>query len=634
MNLNFKGRIVSAAIVLLTISMITLAYISYKQQSSITIINVDRYSMLRVENNSANIHESIDKITRGISTTAELFARNSDESNIITNLKLIQRTSEASAIIVGYEDGLAFNSNKGKYDPSYDPRTRGWYKEAKNKRSTIITDIYTGSSTGKLMISIAAPFYQESQLVGVLLADIELDGLQAMVNDTVFDGAVATLYEDTGLILASTNQKHVAGKTHLSDTPELSKLKNDIYNKEQGSFSYSLAGEKKVAYFETIKLNDSTNWHLLVSLNESVIYSTVEKSLQTILITTFVLVSISSLIIFLLLSYTYRPVIALKKTVQALSNGNGDLTQRLPVTSRDDLGQISSNINIFIENLQNMMLEITTASHRIGSSITGLQGLTEENKQTLNQHKSETEQAVAALEEMSATSRDVARNTTEAVEFTSRTTAQADKSKSVVRGATATVSQLVESVDDVAHNINDMGLQISEIAKVLSVIGSIADQTNLLALNAAIEAARAGEHGRGFAVVADEVRALASRTQQSTTEIQNTINKLTASGTNVASTMEGTKASCEEASSQINLVVTDLDNISLSVEEINGVNVQIATAAEEQSAVAEEINRNMAKICEMVELIASSGEDVNHEAMSLASANAQLATVVKQFKLK
>lgn len=634
MYLNFKGRIVSAAIVLLTISMATLAYISYQQQSSLTINSVDRYSMLRVSNSSDKILEFVDKIARSISTTADLFSISKDESSIITELKLLKRTSEASAVIVGYEDGLAYNSNKGKYASSYDPRTRGWYKQAKNKRSTIITDIYTGSSTGKLMISISAPFYRDNQLAGVLLADVELDGLQAMVNDTVFDGGTASLYEGSGLTLASTNNNEIAGKTRLSDTPELSKLKNDIYSNDKGSVSYTLAGANKVAYFQTIKLNDSTHWHLLISLNESVIYSKVQKSLMTVLITTVILVSICSFIIFLLLSYTYRPVLALKKTVQALSNGNGDLTQRLPVTSRDDLGQISENINTFIEHLQNMMLDITTASNRIGSSITGLQGLTEDNKATLTHHKSETDQAVTALEEMSATSHDVARNTTEAVEFTGRTTTQAEQSKEVVRGATETVSQLVTSVDNVSQNINEMGLQISEIAKVLSVIGSIADQTNLLALNAAIEAARAGEHGRGFAVVADEVRALAFRTQESTTEIQNTINRLTTSGANVASTMEGTKASCEEASSQINLVVTDLDNISLSVEEINGINVQIATAAEEQSAVAEEINRNMAKISEMVELIATSGEDVNHEAISLANANAQLADVVKQFKLK
>jgi len=573
MYLNFKGRIVSAAIVLLTISMATLAYISYKQQSSLTINNVDRYSMLRVSNNSDKIHEFVDKITRSISTTADLFSQSADGQNIITNLKLMKRTTEASAVIVGYENGVAYNSNKGKYASNYDPRSRGWYKQAKNKRSTIITDIYTGSSTGKLMISISAPFYRDNQIAGVLLADVELDGLQTMVNDTVFDSGTASLYEGSGLTLASTNNKDIAGKTRLSDTPELSKLKSDIYSKDQGSISYTLAGVHKVAYFETIKLNDSTNWHLLVSLDESVIYSKVQKSLMTVLITTVALVAICSFIIFLLLSYTYRPVLELKKTVQELANGNSDLTHRLPVTSRDDLGQISENIN-------------------------------------------------------------VARNTTEAVEFTGRTTTQAEQSKEVVRGATETVGQLVTSVDNVSQNINEMGLQISEIAKVLSVIGSIADQTNLLALNAAIEAARAGEHGRGFAVVADEVRALAFRTQESTTEIQNTINRLTASGANVASTMEGTKASCEEASSQINLVVTDLDNISLSVEEINGINVQIATAAEEQSAVAEEINRNMAKISEMVELIATSGEDVNHEAISLANANAQLADVVKQFKLK
>ncbi|WP_413692523.1 methyl-accepting chemotaxis protein [Pseudoalteromonas sp. KJ10-2] len=634
MYLNFKGRIVSAAIVMLTVATATLSFISYSQQSNITIDNVDRYSMLNLSSNGDKIQQFVASIDRSIGSTASLFTTRSDQQNIITNLKLLQQSTQASAIVVGYADGVAFNSNKGKYTSSYDPRTRGWYQQAKRQGSTIITDIYTGSSTGRLMISIAAPFYTNNVIQGVLLADLELSGLQSMVDNTVFSGATATLYTGSGLVLASSDRTLIAGKSHISDSPALAPFKDQLLNQQRGSFSYHSNGEDKVNYFQTIKLNDTNQWHLLITLDEAVVYQVVDQSLQTSLISTLILISIGSLVIYLLLSYTYRPIIALKQTVQALSSGHGDLTTRLPVTSEDDLGQISANINIFIANLQHMMLDIAKASSRIDASIDGLQTLTEQNKQTFNQHKIETEQAVTALEEMSATSQDVAQNTSGAVEFTSKTNTQAEQSKVVVRNATQTVTELVESVDDVSKNISEMGLQISEIAKVLGIIGEIADQTNLLALNAAIEAARAGEHGRGFAVVADEVRALALRTQQSTTEIQQTINRLTTSGHTVTQTMKATRTSCEETSLQINLVVTDLDDISLSVEELNAINVQIATAAEEQSAVSHEINKNMVKISEMVERIATSGDDVNHEAINLADANLHLTDIVKKFKLQ
>ncbi|WED22605.1 methyl-accepting chemotaxis protein [Vibrio sp. JC009] len=634
--LNFKGRIVSVSIVLLALSMAVLSYLSYSQMSALATKNVDAYSILRVSSNADKIHGFIDNIRTDITGTAGAFSGfdSSDQEGNMDMLKHISLMSEASAIVVGYEDGLAYNSNKGKYGADYDPRVRGWYKSAKAKGETVITDIYTGKSTGTLMISVASPFYKDRALAGVLLADVELTALVPMVQKTVFDGAIAALYDDTGLTIASTGEVDVPGESRLSDFPELVALEKTMLAQDVGMFEFSLLGMDKVAYFERLELDKETSWHLLVALDKAKVYSVLSESRTTSLLTTVALVAISALLIFIALSYMYKPLLALKQTVNDLSHGNGDLTRRLPVTSNDDLGQISGDINTFISNLQEMMLKISDASTQINGSIAGLQGLTEANHKTLSQHKAETEQVVAALDEMSATSNDVAHNTAEAVQFTGATNNKANESKLVVSGATDTVAQLVERVGAASQQVNQMGGEITEITQVLKVIGDIAEQTNLLALNAAIEAARAGEQGRGFAVVADEVRALASRTQDSTSEIQNTINRLTSSSQNVIDAMDETRTSCEEASSQTNLVVTDLDSISESVDQINNLNVQIATAAEQQNSVSEEITRNMAAISEMIERISTASDDVNNEAANLAGANTELTEIVGQFKLQ
>lgn len=633
--LNFKGRIITAAITFLILSMGILSYVSFNRLATVATQGADSYSMLRIQHGAEQTSDFIRGIKQDIEVAADLFIGLKGDEEVMSLLTNIDKLSNATAIVVGYEDGSALNSNKGRYDESkYDPRVRGWYTAAKNSRKTIITDIYTGKSTGTLMVSIATPFYSNSKLDGVLLADVELTALTRIIEKSVFNGAIAALYDNTGLTIASTGEVDVPGQSRLSDFAELVGVENAMLTKDNGVFEFSLLGADKVAFFQTIQLTDDTKWHILVGLDKSVVYKVLDESLTSSVITTTILVIVSAILLSLVLAQAYKPVLALKKTVQDLSSGNGDLTKRLPITRSDDLGQISENINIFVENLQNMMLDISQASTHISGSISGLQELTKNNASVLGQHKSETDQVVVALDEMSATSNDVAKNTADAVEFTGKTNTQAEESKRVVTGATQTVSELVERVEEASGHINQMGNEISEIADVLKVIGDIADQTNLLALNAAIEAARAGEQGRGFAVVADEVRALASRTQQSTSEIQGTINRLTSSSEKVISTMISTKSSCEEASTQTSLVVTDLDKISHSVGGINNLNLQIATAAEQQNSVAEEITRNMAKIQEMVQLISASGVDADNEASALATANSQLTSIVGRFKLQ
>ena len=634
--LNFKARIITAALTLLILSMGGLSYVSFNHLADVAKQDVNDLSMLHITTGTEKISNFILRIKKDITSSANLFIGLKTDAQIMPLLTNINNLSDSSAVVVGYEDGSAVNSEKGRYDANiYDPRKRGWYLQAKNQRKTIITDVYLGRSSGALMISIATPFYSENELNGVLLADVELTALNSVIEQSVFEGANASLYDNEGITVTSTdNSFEIPGKTRLSDSSQLAALEREILSKDKGIFEYSFDGVKKVGFFQTIPLDAETHWHMLIYLNKSVVYSVLNESLKSSIFTTFILALISAILITLVLGQAYKPVLALKKTVSDLSSGHGDLTQRLPVTSQDDLGEISKNINIFVENLQNIMLDVADSSGHIGDSISGLHGLTKKNAVVLNEHMSETDQVVTALHEMSATSADVAKNTVQAVNFTGKTSEQTQSSKVVVTGATEMVSELVNNVEEASTHINQMDKDIAEITNVLKVIGDIADQTNLLALNAAIEAARAGEHGRGFAVVADEVRALASRTQTSTAEIQETINKLTNSSSAVINTMMITKTSCEDASAQTSLVVTDLDNISESVTGINNLNLQIATAAEEQSLVAEDISQNMSKIKEMVEEISASGAEADNEAANLAQANAHLTKIVGYFKLK
>ncbi|MCW8996049.1 MAG: methyl-accepting chemotaxis protein, partial [Psychromonas sp.] len=383
-----------------------------------------------------------------------------------------------------------------------------------------------------------------------------------------------------------------------------------------------------------INLTDGKKWYLFIGVDKSVVYAQIDQALNDAIISSLIMLLIAISLVIFILHRLYRPILSLKEMVVDLSKGNGDLTRRLPVESNDELGEISQGINQFIANLQSLMLEISQTSEHISNSVEQLQQQTDANNQVLTAHSMETEQVVSAIEEMSATAKDVAGNASEASQFTHDTNEQVSESLSVVTNATNTVSQLVGDVENTAISIEDIGKDTQEITTVLNVIGAIAEQTNLLALNAAIEAARAGEQGRGFAVVADEVRALAARTQSSTAEIEATLNKLLNASQMAIKAMNDTKSTCEKTTQGTSLVATDLNNIASSVNNINDLNTLIATAAEQQSSVTQDITRNMSAIREMVEELAINGQTTANEATSLSAANSQLRAVVSKFKLQ
>jgi len=597
--------------------------------------DIDKYSTLKVSSTSEKVNAWFHSIKNGLIGTAPDFAVQRDDAQLNLMVKQINAATKATDTLVGFEDGRSYSASAGRrYVEDYDPRARGWYEQAKREGKTIVTPMYKDAFTKNLLVSIAEPFYKNGQLQGVLLADIELNILEGMIKASAFEHATTSLFDELGTTIASTDAIDNPGKSKLADNTAFIQLQRQMLAENSGQLTLTVNGNEKISYFESIKLDDQISWHILVTLDKEGHHAVIADSLEDSLITAIILILIVSLLIYIALNKLYQPIIALKSTVQDLAQGNGDLTQRLEVTSKDDLGQIAEAVNTFISNLQAIMLEISQSTTHISTGIEQLRSQTEHNNTVLIDHASETDQVVVAVTEMSSTADSVAQSAAQSATFTQKSSDEAHQSKTVVQGAVNGVADLVNEVEAMALNIQTMNEDTHKISTVLSVIGEIADQTNLLALNAAIEAARAGEQGRGFAVVADEVRTLAARTQQSTSEINEMLTRLRSGADTVVKAMDATKVSCQQTADTTASVNDSLDSMTNSVMQINDLGIQIATAAEEQSSVTEEINRNMTMIQNMVSQLTDNGEKTMDSTHTLASSNEQLVAIVGQFKLK
>lgn len=357
-----------------------------------------------------------------------------------------------------------------------------------------------------------------------------------------------------------------------------------------------------------------------------------EHTLSAVLISVVGLI-ITSVLTSIVVSKGIQPLQHVAASLKDVAAGGGDLTARLKVESQDEVGEVAAAFNEFMDKLHPLMQDIHRSATTVQTVSQSLNSQTSQASGQMQDHCLETDKVVTAVTQMSMTAKEVASNTNATAQAIEDANSQVTEAQREVEQAIEGITELVREIDSTSDAISELSLQTEKITKVLDVIGEIAEQTNLLALNAAIEAARAGEQGRGFAVVADEVRSLASRTQNSTHEIGDMLKQLQNGVSRAVSTMSVSQKRGVKTAEESALIQQSLSSVHHSIGTIRDMGIQTASAAEEQSAVAEDINQNLVAIQQIVNNINETLQHAESISTQLSQSGTEIHGLVGNFKL-
>ncbi len=358
----------------------------------------------------------------------------------------------------------------------------------------------------------------------------------------------------------------------------------------------------------------------------------VSSSVTTLIITLLALL-LSLALFFIFMRLILRSITALREQLDNIAKGEGDLTQRIPVESNDDLGRLASSFNLVLSNLQQMIGSIQSLSRDLGQESGRLASAAQDNDAGVSRQTDAISMVATAINEMQSAIEEVAGNASRAADITREADQTGQRSAEIIHQSSAQVRRLAEQTEKAVTSIRTLADNSNEISSVLDVIRDVAEQTNLLALNAAIEAARAGEQGRGFAVVADEVRTLARRTQESTENIQNMISRLQGGVSEVVTVMETGSKEASATESLSSSAEAELQTILQAISHITDVNTSVASATEQQTQVVDEINRSITEINDLATQGADRSRDIGSISRSLDGYAQQLQQQTGRFKV-
>jgi methyl-accepting chemotaxis protein len=405
--------------------------------------------------------------------------------------------------------------------------------------------------------------------------------------------------------------------------------------KGEDAFGFGKLKGKPVAYFAAPVADYSGNplGVMIVAKDRTVYADSIANLSWMILGLGLVSVALIGVIVWLISHGVAKPICEAAMAMEGIAQSNGDLTVRMDEAGKDEVSRLSRAYNRFAEKTETMIRSVAHSAGNLSIHSGQFAALSEHTTRSIRLQHEQTTQVATAMTEMSATVHDVAQNTTQTAEAARQADSQARAGRQVVSDVSGSIDALAGEVGRAVETVRHVEADSERIGSVLDVIRGIADQTNLLALNAAIEAARAGEQGRGFAVVADEVRTLAKRTQDSTEEIQEMIESLQSGVRNSVSVMETSQEKATTSVEQAGRAYESLEEINRVVETITQMSAQIATAAEQQSAVAEDINRSITEIKHIADETSTDSDNTYEATQEMSSEIDRLSTLLEQFNV-
>jgi len=371
-----------------------------------------------------------------------------------------------------------------------------------------------------------------------------------------------------------------------------------------------------------------------ISFTTEEMHKTLSDQVQTTLFTVIALLAASLISVYLLMrSLVLAPVAEVTLSLSSIADGGGDLTRRLPTHSQNEIAALAHNFNRVMEHISGIIRNVVDVNENVRSNVSTMGAATESTVSSTAQQLREIELVATAVEELSASANEIARHAGDTAERTTATSVLAEEGNKIVSLSLDNVNRLTSQIESTAQKIQVLKDSSVNIGSVMEVIRTIAEQTNLLALNAAIEAARAGEQGRGFAVVADEVRSLAQKTRASTEEIELIIVQLQRAADEAHQAMSTSTAAARDTIDTASRVGGALDKIRANISTINDMNHQIATASHEQNTVVNEVSKNITAIHGLSERVAENAQVVNESGNRLNRETGELKKQIDSFKV-